>query len=461
MAKQLRFFKITITQKIFLIYLLLLISTGIITSISSYIFFQKLIDKQMSVLDIDTERIKIKLKKMYENKINLFELPDLSENTEKELKSGNSRIFLDPIKEYYPDYNFKVETIEGVLEFKEEPRLIYDKREDKYFFEITRHIKFEENLPFKSLKLSIKLHFYKILLKSLLFGTLFTIIILIPIIIFFSRTIINPIVNISKGARRIASGNLGVQVKFYSNDELGELANSFNFMSKELSKMKRIRDDLLAVISHELRSPLGRIKGYTESLNDLRLTEKEQEVYYKSIFNEIDFLNYMVGEIIEISRLELKKERLFIEKINLSILINSIKKELELTKTIKKEVKYIFNYDLELFCDIDVEKIRRVFFNIIENSVKAEANKISFITTKDNKKIYIKIIDNGHGIPDDQLEIVFEKFYRVDKSRDRKTGGFGLGLAICKGIINEHNGDIFFVKKDKGTELHIELPLKI
>ena len=454
------FFKITITKKIIFVYIFLLVSTVIITSISSYLFFQKLLDSHLSTFNIDTNTIRMKLEKLYEKKIKLFELPDLDNEKDSESKD-DSNLLLEPLKKDYPEYNFKFETIEGVFEYQEKPRLIYDNREGKYYFEITREIKVKENLPFKSLKLSLKLNYFEIIFKSLILGALVTIIAWFPFILFFSRTIINPIINLSKGAKQIATGNLGIKVKANLKDELGELANSFNYMSKELFKIKRIRDDLLAVISHELRSPLGRIKGYTEILNDLKLNEKDRMTYFDSILNEIDFLNYMVGEIIEVSRLELNKERLFLEKVDLVGLIENVKKDLYLSKPIKKDIKYIFSYDKGLYCDIDVEKIKRVLLNIFENSIKAGASEIKFKAKKDNKKIKIVITDNGKGIPEDQLELVFEKFYRVDKSRDRETGGFGLGLAICRGIIKEHNGDIYFAKKSNGAELHIELPLVI
>jgi signal transduction histidine kinase len=231
-------------------------------------------------------------------------------------------------------------------------------------------------------------------------------------------------------------------------------------MSKELANIKKIRDDLLATVSHELRSPLGRIKGYTELLYELKLKGKEKEVYFKSILQEVDLLNEMIGEIIEISRLELNKEQLFKEQIDMAFFLELLSEDLEIEKTITN-VKYSFDYKYGLFCMVDVDKMRRVFQNLFQNSIKAKADEISIKAEKQENKIHITIHDNGIGIPTDQLEIVFEKFYRVDKSRDRKTGGFGLGLAICKGIIKEHEGEIYFSKTEKGAELHIELPLSV
>ncbi len=449
--------KITITKKIIFFALFLLFFTVIVTAFFSYIFFKKAIEKKVVELKMNTTKIEEKIKKIYAEKKDLFEVPNISDMEKN--KDSNSNLIISPIKHDYPEYNFKIETMEGTLKYEEKPKLIYDEKESKYFFEITRKINFQESSNFYSLKLSIQLEFFKTIFKSLLLGALVTIVLLFPFILFFSRTIIIPIVKVSKGAKQIAEGNLGIKVKSFSKDELGDLANTFNYMSNELYKIKRIRDDLLAVISHELRSPLGRIKGYTELLNDLKLNKDEKSVYFNSILNEIDFVNYMIGEIIEISRLELNKEQLFIERVDLALLISTIKSEVEKASLINKNVDYEFIYSDGLICEIDIEKIKRVFLNILDNSIKAKATKIIFSAKKINETIIVKVIDNGIGIPEDQLEIVFEKFYRVDKSRDRKTGGFGLGLAICKGIIKEHKGSIYFIKKDSGAELHIELPI--
>ncbi len=438
---------------------MLIISTVVLTSVFSYIFFLKLIENRMIRLKVNIDKVKIKLEELYEKdkgKIT-FDLSEMKEQN-KNFENSNSKLLGTLVKEF-PDYKFNVEAIEGKVEYEEKPRLVFDSNENKYYFEVSRQIKFKESAPIKSLKLSVKLEFYKIMFKSLIYGALITIVIIFPFIMLFSRNITKPILKISKGARQIALGNLGIEVKSYAKDELGDLVDTFNNMSRELHKIKKIRDDLLAVISHELRSPLGRIKGYTELLNDLKLNKKERDAYYNSIFNEIDFVNYMIGEIIEISRLELNKEQLFLEKIDLANVLKGLQAEYEVSNALNKELVFEFKFEDKLYCNIDFEKIKRVFNNVIENSIKAKAKKIFISAEKKDDFILVKIIDDGVGIPPEQLDIVFEKFYRVDKSRDRETGGFGLGLAICRGIINEHKGSIYFLEKSIGAELHIEIPL--
>lgn len=411
-------------------------------------------DSQINAMDLNTSVIQSKVEELYNNES--FEIPNLREKSPVE--QDDSTFLFNDIKKEFPGYQFDLEFVEGKLEYKEIPRIVYDNKEKRYFFEIKRKIKFSKNVEFGSLQLSIKVSFFIIILRSLLLGTLISTIVLIPLMIFLSRRIITPIIDISRGAKEIAEGTLGIQVKHNSNDELGELSDSFNYMSKELSKIKEVRDDLLATISHELRSPLSRISGYTELLLDLKFNKKEQDLYYKSILQEIELLNNMVAEIIEISRLEMDKETLFLEKIDFGFFLEMIEEDLKISTKINN-VKLNFKYKYGIFCRIDVEKIKRVVVNAIQNSMNAKAKNIDIFATEENNKINVLIKDDGIGIKEKHLELVFEKFYRVDKSRDRKTGGFGLGLAICRGIIKEHKGKIYFAKVDKGSELHIELPI--
>ncbi|MCG8572298.1 MAG: HAMP domain-containing histidine kinase [Spirochaetes bacterium] len=410
----------------------------------------------MSVIDLNTPVIESKIEELYGRES--IELPDLER--ENLGKNDDSDLLLQNLEKEFPGYQFTYEFVEGTMQYKETPKLIYDTKERKYLFEIVRELNFEKNLPFQSLQLSIKFNFFTIIMKSLLLGTLIATLILIPFMILLSKNIVQPIIDISKGSRKIAEGSLGIQVNYQSKDEVGELVRSFNKMSKELSKIKKIRDDLLATISHELRSPLARISGYTELLLDLDFEKKDQDDYYRSILTEIDLLNKMAGEIIEISRLELNKETLFLERIDFGYFIEMLEDDLQILAKMKNvNIKYQYPYGL--LCNIDVEKMKRVLTNVIQNSIKKKEKNIDLTVTNSDDYLEIVILDDGVGIKEEYLDVVFEKFYRIDKSRDRKTGGFGLGLAICKGIVKEHDGEIFFKLRDKGSELHIQLPLVI
>ena len=298
----------------------------------------------------------------------------------------------------------------------------------------------------------------KIIFQSLLISSVLSAFLILPILVFYVNTTIKPLFALAKAASQIAKGKYGVKVNFNPKDEIGQVIKSFNYMSEELSKMKEIRDDLLATVSHELRSPLGRIRGYTELMLDIDLPEKDKKSFYESILSEIDLLYNMVGEILEVSRLEMKKERLFLEVFDMKYFIEMLSKELEVLEK-AKNIEIEYSCIENLFCEIDVEKIKRVIVNIIQNAINARARNVYVSMKKIDDICEISIANNGRTLGEDYFQLVFEKFYRVDKARDRESGGFGLGLAICKGIIEEHKGRIFFTKVDYGTKLIIQLPL--
>lgn len=410
----------------------------------------------MSVIDFKTTALKSQIEKYYEQKLDVYELPDISNSKDFD----NPNVLKEKIEKSFPGMEFSVNTVQGVVEYKDDPKLVYNKNTKNYSFEVKREIKFKKNIPFQSLELSIRLNFFKIIFQSLIIGSVIATLLILPVLIFYVNKMIKPIIDISKASTKIAAGDLGVQVVTNSKDEIGNLSESFNYMSKELSKVKTIRDDLLATVSHELRSPLGRIRGYTELMLDIELENEEKNTYYRSILSEVDLLNSMAAEIIEVSRLELKKERLFLEKADMGFFFEILEEDLEITAKMRN-VTIRYNYDYNIFCNIDVEKLRRVIVNVIQNAINANSKNILINTITAGKKYIIEIIDDGKGLAEEYFELVFEKFYRVDKARDRESGGFGLGLAICRGIINEHNGKMYFAKVEKGTKLVIELDIVI
>ena len=437
------------------LFLILLAIHVILTVVISYFTFHKLLDSQMAGIDFKTTALKSQIEKYYngvsEEHYDVYDLLTYdSDNGTDILKSQ--------VEKTFPGMEFTINSVEGDIKYKDFPKLIYSKETKSYLFEIKRQISFKANLPFKSIELSVKINFLKIIFQSLLLSSIISAIFIIPFLVFHVNNAIKPLFDLAKAASQIAAGKYGVKVKIQPKDEIGQVISSFNSMSEELVKMKEIRDDLLATVSHELRSPLGRIRGYTELMLDIDLPEKEEKEFYKSILSEIDLLNNMVGEILEVSRLEMKKERLFLESFEMKYFFEMLSKELVvLEKSRNVQIEYFC--DKDILCNIDVEKIKRVIVNIIQNAINARATYIKVMMTECNNLCEISIQNNGKTLSEEYFQLVFEKFYRVDKARDRESGGFGLGLAICKGIIEEHKGSIFFAKVNQGTKLVIQLPL--
>lgn len=410
----------------------------------------------MDGIDFKTTALKSQIEKYYngvsEEHYDIYDLLTYdSDNGTNILKSH--------VEKTFPGMEFTINSVEGDIKYKDYPKLIYRNETKSYLFEIKRQISFKANLPFKSIELSVKINFLKIIFQSLLISSIISAILIIPFLVLYVNNAIKPLFDLAKAASQIAVGKYGVKVRSQPKDEIGQVITSFNSMSEELVKMKEIRDDLLATVSHELRSPLGRIRGYTELMLDIDLPEKEEREFYESILSEIDLLNNMVGEILEVSRLEMKKERLFLESFEMRYFFEMLSRELVvLEKSRNVQIKYLCDKDIQ--CDIDVEKVKRVIVNIIQNAINAKATCIIVkMDVCNNNLCEISIENNGKTLSEEFFQLVFEKFYRVDKARDRESGGFGLGLAICKGIIEEHKGSIFFAKVNQGTKLVIQLPL--
>lgn len=439
------------------LFLTLLCVHVVLTAVISFFTFKKLLDSQMAGIDFKTTALKSQIEKFYdgieEERYDVYDLLSYK-------KDSGTSFLKNHVEKTFPGMEFSINSVEGDIVYKEFPKLIYRNETKSYLFEIKRQISFKSNLPFKSIELSIKLNFFKIIFQSLLISSVISALFILPFLVFYINSAIKPLFALTEATEQIAVGKYGVKVRKQPKDEIGQVIKSFNNMSEELVKMKEIRDDLLATVSHELRSPLGRIRGYTELMLDIKLSDLEEKKFYKSILSEIDLLNDMIGEILEVSRLELKKEQLFLEIFDMKYFFEMLKKDLEVLEK-AKNITIEYNCNENLVCEIDVAKIKRVIVNIIQNAINAKATYIivSMKENVDDKICEISIENNGKTLSEDYFQLVFEKFYRVDKARNRESGGFGLGLAICKGLVEEHNGRIFFTKVKEGTKLVMQLPL--
>ncbi|MBN1500453.1 MAG: HAMP domain-containing histidine kinase [Spirochaetes bacterium] len=263
------------------------------------------------------------------------------------------------------------------------------------------------------------------------FSTIIFISISIVIVLTFLyiKSLLKPLKDLNNGIEKISSGNLNYEVPVYRKDELGFLAESFNNMNSKIKTMINSKEQLLFDVSHELRTPLTRIK--------LALALMNETNFSKSISDDVDELEIMINEILETARAGQYEEKLELEQYKLSDLVKTALKYLKIKKS---QFELIINNDFEI--PADRKKMITVLKNIIENSEKysnTEKFPITIIIeTKENQNI-CSISDKGVGIPEKDLKYVFEPFYRVDKARTSKKGGFGLGLHLCKKIIDLHN----------------------
>ncbi|MDP4144517.1 MAG: HAMP domain-containing sensor histidine kinase [Bacillota bacterium] len=289
---------------------------------------------------------------------------------------------------------------------------------------------------------------YEIIWSSALFAIAFACF----IIYYFSQKIlIKPLKEINNVADKIAKGEVDKRVKLESNDEIGELAYSFNSMADSLEKVEYNRREFLSNVSHEIRSPITSIRGFIGGILD-GVIPKDKEKYYLSLtYQEIERLTRLVNDLLDLSAIESGKLKLNTEKVNISEIIRLTVIKFE-TKIMEKGIKVdvCFN-DENIYSVVDRDRITQVITNLIDNAVKyvIEGGYIRISTRFKGGKVYISIFNNGPAIPEEDLKYIWDRFYKVDKSRTSKVST-GLGLPIVRSILTQHEEDIWVENKKNG-----------
>jgi len=300
-----------------------------------------------------------------------------------------------------------------------------------------------------------------IILKMALFFVIIgvaVVVIVLLVSIFLSTTIIKPVKEITNAAEEIALGRLEVRVPKRYDDEVGKLADTLNYMARELSHHQKLKDDFVASISHELRTPLTSIKGWASTLNSSDFTDMDEiREGLKIIENETDRLVLLVNELLDFSKLASKNTSLKIEDVKIEEFLCEIKNQMN-PRAQRQGIKLNLEVDDDLdLIRADRNRLKQVMINILDNSLKytPEGGEIKISAQSKKEEILISIEDTGVGIPEDDLHRVKEKFYKARSS----FSGNGLGLAICDEIIKMHNGR-FEISSilGEGTKVDIFLP---
>lgn len=280
---------------------------------------------------------------------------------------------------------------------------------------------------------------------------------IIVISIIISRSITNPISKVAKMTKAIGRGNYKKELTYKSNiSEVDDLIDSINKLSNELNEQENLRKQLTGDIAHEIRTPLTSIKGHLDAI--IAGIWQPTNDRLNSINEEVTRITNLVDDLSKLAKFDSGKNNLNKEVVNLenyikNIVYNYEGKALEKSLLIKYELE-----DLEIL--IDKEKFAQVIINILSNAIKYNNGNgdIYIKTFTKDSNINISIKDSGIGIPKDELKNIFERFYRIDKSRGGSEKGIGVGLTISKSIVNAHGGEIkVFSEIDKGSEFIIIL----
>ena len=295
--------------------------------------------------------------------------------------------------------------------------------------------------------------------RFLLWGALLAIATALLITFFLSRRISEPVKALTLAAGKLGRGDLSQRVKSKDKGEVGELAQAFNAMAESLQRSEQLRRNMIADVAHELRTPLSNLRGYLEAIHD-GVIKPEPEAL-RSVGEEAILLSRLVDDLQELSLAEAGELKLDCRKRDIVKLVKqtvavrqsqAAAKGISLSTDLPKKLPLV---------NIDSHRISQVLLNLIDNAIAhtASGGVVTVAARRLDNCLEISVEDTGQGIPAGDLPNVFERFYRVDKSRARATGGAGLGLAIARYLVEAHNGKINVQSElGKGSRFTFTLP---
>ncbi len=274
--------------------------------------------------------------------------------------------------------------------------------------------------------------------------------------------IYRPLRKITEAATQYASGNLDYEIPVDSQDEIGYLSASLNYMSAQLKDMEGYQKKFVANVSHDFRSPLTSIKGYVEAIADGTIPPEKQEKYLRIILSETERLTDLTEDLLTLNEYDSENLLLDREDFDLHEMIKNVAASFEGTCTEKKISIELVLASRYLSVYADKRKIQQVLYNLLDNAIKfSDYDSIVTIeTTEHGDKVSVSVKDNGVGIPRSSLNQIWERFYKTDPSRGRDKKGTGLGLSIVKEAINAHGENINVISTEGvGTEFVFTLPI--
>ena len=301
--------------------------------------------------------------------------------------------------------------------------------------------------------------FAKAMMNAIVKGVFITSLFAIIIGVGLSVSIAAPLRDLTLATKRMAKGNFSEPLPIYDNDEIGDLSRSFNTMACELEKSTELRQQMIADISHELRTPLTVLSSKLEfTLEQNKPLEMEEVVV---LYDEVIRLKGLVGELQDLSKLEAGHTTLdqtlisfhsYFSDFQMLLEAEAESRNMNLTVQIAPELEY---------CYADPKRLKQIILNLVNNAFRytADGGSVEIRAWQEAHDFYFSVQDSGMGIAPDELDKIFERFYRSDLSRNRESGGSGLGLAITKALVEAHGGWIKVESElQVGTKFTIMLP---
>lgn len=296
-------------------------------------------------------------------------------------------------------------------------------------------------------------------------ATIFAVTLVILVMVFaiyLSVRLTKPLTNVVNSIDRLSEGYLEEDVSIKGFNEVEKISDSFNHMISRMQKLESSRQEFVSNVSHELKTPITSIKVLSDSL--LMQEDAPVELYREfltDIADEIERENKIINDLLSLVKLDKKAGDLNIVSININELLEQILKRLSPIAK-KQNIELIYESFRPVIAEVDEVKLSLAISNLIENAIKYNSDEgwVRVSLNADHKYFFIKVADSGIGIPEEEQDSIFERFYRVDKARSRETGGTGLGLAITRNVIQMHRGAIrVYSKEGEGTTFNVRIPL--
>ncbi|MFJ7738539.1 ATP-binding protein [Lysinibacillus sp. NPDC097287] len=282
----------------------------------------------------------------------------------------------------------------------------------------------------------------------------------ILIIIILSRKLAKPLIQMKEATLKMSKGDFTVALATSGNDELADLSKSIQLLADDLKHVKQERKEFLSSIAHELRTPLTFIKGYTDILYKRNLTEVDKKKYLGIIIEETNRLSHLIKDLFDLAKLD--ENSFVIEKKRLDMHLFFATIEAKLSPAFQeKQINLSIQCEEGLTLMADSLRLEQVIINLLDNALKycTAGDKVVVTVRSTNQSMQITIEDTGKGISKKDLPYIFDRLYRVEKSRSRALGGSGLGLAIVKELVHAHGGEII-VRSDENSGTTFEITFR-
>ncbi|RIW38361.1 HAMP domain-containing protein [Bacillus salacetis] len=309
---------------------------------------------------------------------------------------------------------------------------------------------FKNTKPLRSLIQKLNYHF--------LMAGILGLLIIAVIYFLLSRILTRPLINMKEATEQLSNGDFLVKLPELGKDELGELSNSIQKLANDLENIQNDRLEFLASVSHELRTPLTYIQGYTAVALREGISDEKRNEYLRIIQDESGRIVHLIENLFELAKIDQNTFTITKQEIELCPLIQSVAKKVGPAFD-RKNMTLQISCPKTVYAFADPLRLEQIILNLLDNALKySEENTITsvMIRSPEAGKVGITVTDQGYGIPENELQHIFKRLYRVEKSRSRVSGGSGLGLSIVKELVEAHGGSVAIESKEgKGTSIEI------